>query len=282
MIGSNVPTRGGLAKGFEYADKWGCRCIQIYITQSRRWKVTPLSQNEIIAFKSAWEKGQVKIVIGHIPFLVNLASPDTDLRKKSVLRLVTEIDRAKQLGVPFLILHPGSNENREKGLKNIINSLDSVLDMVDMKNVKILLENMAGQGNTIGSSFDQLAFIMENIQKRNCFGICLDTCHAFAAGYDISEYDLYELFIETIEEKIGVKTINAIHISNSKTLLGSHIDRHAALNEGVLGLQVFHAIVRDKNFENIPKVLEIPERDVKSKSNLDLLRKLKEAEKAIV
>jgi len=275
MLGSNVPTIGGFHAGFKWGDEWRCECIQIYVTLSRRWNVPNLSQNEIAKFKTAWQKSSVKQVIAHVPYLVNLASPIQDLWAKSVNRLLIELSRAAKFGVSLLVLHPGSHgaSSRQEGIKKIIEALDNIFEEVDVP-VKILLETMAGQGTMIGSRFEEIAFILEKVQKPELLGVCLDTGHLFMAGYDIRGYKGWESVLNEFNKIIGVGKTGTIHLNDSKTSLGSKSDRHACIGEGKLGLQVFHAILRDQRFKDVPKVLEIPERDTRSKDNLELLRNL--------
>jgi len=275
MLGSNVPTIGGFHTGFKWGDKWGCEVIQIYITLSRRWNVSALTKEEISKFKMAWQESSVKEVVAHVPYLVNLASPDKKLYQKSIERLLTEISRAIKFGVSLLVLHPGSygNSKKEEGIKRVIEALNSVLQEIDFPG-KILLETMAGQGTTVGSRFEELALILEKVKRPESLGICLDTGHLFMAGYDIRGYEGYQKILNEFDRIIGIEKIKAIHLNDSKTGLGSRSDRHACIGEGKLGLQVFHAILRDERFKGIPKILEIPERDTKSKDNLELLRNL--------
>ncbi|MBT9169438.1 MAG: putative endonuclease 4 [Syntrophomonadaceae bacterium] len=275
MLGSNVPTIGGFHAGFKWGDEWRCECIQIYITLSRRWNVPILSQDEIAKFKTAWQESSVKEVVAHVPYLVNLASPIQDLWNKSVSRLLTELSRAVKFGVPLLVLHPGSHgtSSRQEGIKKIIEALNKIFEEIDVP-VKILLETMAGQGTMIGSCFEEIAYILEKVQKPELLGVCLDTGHLFMAGYDIKGYKGWESVLNEFSRIIGVEKIGAIHLNDSKTSLGSKSDRHACIGEGKLGLQVFHAILKDQRFSNTPKILEIPERDTRSKDNLETLRNL--------
>lgn len=282
LLGSNVPTVGGLPTGFKYADEWGCECVQIYVTLSRRWAVPELTEKEVQSFKSSWEASQVKRIVAHVPFLVNIASPNGDLRRQSIARLITESDRANKLGVSYLVLHPGSNPDREKGLALIVDGLDAVLNSIDRPGVKILLENAAGQGNSICSRFEEIALILERAQKPNLLGVCIDTCHLFAAGYDIRGYGGYEKVLKEFDALVGLHRIKAIHVNDSKTGLGSRVDRHASIGDGFLGLQVFHAVVRDDRFDRTPKILEIPERDTRSKANMEMLRRLRDRNKPLV
>lgn len=282
MLGSNVPTIGGLPNGFKYANEWGCDSIQIYVSPSRTWNIPDLTDKEIKDFKSAWNNSRVKIVVGHIPYLVNLASPNNELRKKSVHRLITEIERAEKFGVSYLVLHPGTNPNKREGIKLIAAGLNEVLYYFNTLKTKILLETVAGEGNKIGSRFEELANILEMVDKTKYCGVCFDTCHVFAAGYDIRGYEGYDKILQKFDEIIGLSWIKVIHINDSRTELGSRVDRHASIGGGLLGLQVFHAVVRDKRFHDISKILEIPERDTKSKANLELLRELKERTEHII
>lgn len=282
MLGSNVPTVGGFHNCFKWGDEWQCECVQIYITLSRKWDVPDLSQDEILKFKTAWGNSSVREVVAHVPYLVNIASPNKELWRKSVNRLLIEISRAIKFGVSLLILHPGSHGSlhRQEAIKKVIKALDRVTEEVD-GSIKILLETMAGQGTMIGSQFEELAAILENVKKPDMLGVCLDTGHLFMAGYDIRGYKGWESELNKFDKIIGIGRIGAIHLNDSKTDLGSRNDRHACIGEGKLGLQVFHAILRDRKFNNIPKIIEIPERDTRSKDNLEFLRKLQSIPKPV-
>ena len=280
MLGSNVPARpvrGGLATLFRYAEEWRCECAQTYITLSRRWNVPDLLHEEILDFKSAWRESQVKQVIAHVPLLVNLASPVDDIWQKSKDRLSAELSRANRLGIQFLVLHPGYYRNLDKktGIKRIIEALNNVLDNVNDSTAMILLETTAGQGTAVGSRFEEIAYILEKARKRHFLGVCFDTCHVFAAGHDIRGYRGYEKVLKIFDIIVGLDKLKVIHLNDSKTGLGSKVDRHASIGEGRLGLQIFHAFVRDPRFRDTPKILEIPERDGKKvQQQLELLRKL--------
>ena len=163
MLGSNVPTIGGLPKGFQVGDDWNCECIQIYLTLSRRWSIPSLTYDKINDFKKAWSKSSIKYVIAHIPFLVNLASPDKEIWKKSVDRLITEVKIANQLDVPYLVLHPGSycNSKKNNGFNRLIKGLNQVTERIQESSAMILLETMSGQGSMIGSSFKEINYIVK-------------------------------------------------------------------------------------------------------------------------
>ena len=282
MLGSVVPTIGGIDKAFYWADLWDCEAVQIYLTLSRTWKVNELTDKQIQNFKYAWKKSNIKEVVSHIPYLINLASSNQETREKSIERLVIEIERAELLGVKYLILHPGSygEASKEKGMQKIIDGLNFVLAKTGETKAKILLETMAGQGRSIGSSFNDLKQIIDNVKSTSPNGIfvCLDTCHIFAAGYDIRTEKEYQKTLAEFDAIIGIDKIKTIHFNDSKTELGSRIDRHANIGEGKIGLSAFNFFMNDKRFKKIPKILETPdikaEPEVKIKKTIKLLRAL--------
>lgn len=276
MLGSNVPTVGGLSKAFEHAEQWRCECIQVYTTRSRQWAVPEMSESELAAFREARARSSVREIVAHVPFLVNLASPDSSCRAKSVDRLAIELTRAQDLGIRHIVLHPGSSGSipRAQGIRWVTAGLNEVLERVEPRGSVILLENMAGQGTAIGSFFEDLAEILSGVTFRERVGVCFDTAHAFIAGYALSNYDGYSAILKQFDDIIGLHEIKAIHMNDAKTRLGSRHDRHAAIGEGRMGLRVFHAMLRDRRFAEVPKILEIPERDEKSAFTLQRLRDL--------
>jgi deoxyribonuclease-4 len=277
VIGSNVPTIGGLLTAFTYAKDWGCECFQTYLTASRRWNVSALSEKQIHEFRLASRQSSVQGILAHVPFLVNLASPDRELWRKSVNRLTAELSRANQLGVSLLVLHPGSHvySDRKAGLVSLIDGLNTALQEVAHSSCTVLLETMAGQGTTIGSSFEEIAYVLQETSYPQLLGVCFDTCHVYAAGYDLRGYRAYERIMGQFDRIIGLDKLGAFHLNDSRGELGSRVDRHASIGSGHLGLQVFHAILRDARFSHLPMVLEIPQLVAKSRTNLELLRRLR-------
>jgi len=271
MLGANVPTVGGLHTGFSWGDEWDCEAIQIYLTGSRMWYVPHLKEGEEEQFRADWKTSSVKEVVSHIPFLVNLASPDSSLFDKSVKRLEKEILRAQELSVNYVVLHPGSftTSTRDEGIENTIEGIKRVVHAVD--SVNICIETMAGQGTQLGVDFWELEKIINAVDHEN-IGVCFDTGHVFMAGHDITKD--YAGVMEEFNERIGIEKIKAIHINDSKKELGSHVDRHANIGEGKIGIEVFRKIMNDKNFKDTPKVLEIPDTNEKTKENIGLLRGL--------
>jgi len=280
MLGSNVPThpaRGDLAILFEFSDEWHCECAQTYITLSRRWDLPDLRPGDISNFRSAWSKSQVKQVIAHVPLLVNLASSNNVIWQRSKDRLLSELLRAGKLGIQFLVLHPGyyCSSDKMTGMERIIVALDDVLENVNNSNIEVLLETTAGQGTSLGSRFEEIAYVWEKVRMNHLIGVCFDTCHVFASGYDIRGYSGYEKVLEKFDLIIGLDKLKVIHLNDSRTGLGSKVDRHASIGEGKLGLQAIHALLRDSRFQNVPKVLETTEIDGrKIPEQLEFLRKL--------
>lgn len=277
LLGSNVPTIGGYHKGFGWGDKWKCECIQIYTTLSRTWNVKTLTPEEINRFIKTWRDSSVKQVVAHIPFLVNLASSNKEIREKSIKRLIIEVTRANKLKIPYLVLHPGSYgySSRQEGINRLIDSINIVFTEINESTSKLLLETMAGQGKMLGSSFNEMSYILEKIKKTSMFGVCFDTAHVFIAGYDLRGYEGFDKVMDEFNHIIGLNNIGVIHLNDSKTEFGSRNDRHECIGRGKMGLQVFHAILRSHRFMNIPKILEIPDRDNSSENSLALLRELK-------
>jgi deoxyribonuclease IV len=272
-----VPTIGGMPAGFRYARDWNCECIQIYLTLSRQWKVAELSDSDVSNFKIAWKESPVGSVVAHVPFLVNLGSNENRLWEKSIERLIAEINRCKILSVPYLVLHPGSygSSTKENGLKRVIRALNIVFEKENNCSTRLLLETSAGQGTALCSKFEDIALLLASINRPELVGVCFDTAHIFASGYDVREQQGYVSVMEKFDKTIGLRKIGVIHLNDSKSRLGSRIDRHACIGEGEIGLRFFRCLMRDPAFETVPKILEIPQRDVRSKDNLELLRRLR-------
>ena len=276
MIGSNVSTVGGIIESFKQADEWGCECIQIYTTPSRTWKVNTRSEDEIKAFKDAWRESKVKCIVGHVPFLVNLASNDNELYRRSVNRLKTELKSAEQLGIDRIVMHPGSHSNNlNVGIDKVAIGINNAFKEMPKCRTKLLLETMPGQGNQIGRSFDELQSIIEKICFTDNIGICLDTCHLYSAGYNIRGYDGYKILLKEIHKTVGVDRVGAIHLNDSKHQFKSRRDRHVTIGNGFLGIEIFHAIVNEPLFAKIPKIVENPERDKESVKDIKLLISMK-------
>ena len=283
MLGSNVSTVGGLLRGLQNGQEWECACIQIYLTLSRRWTVAPLQPEFCTEFQKAWSATDIRAVVAHVPFLVNLASPDATVHERSIERLATEVHHASTLGVQYVVLHPGSarGSDRAAAVKRVSDALNAVRERNSTTTTMVLIETMARQGDTLAGTFDELAVILNGVMDHRFVGVCFDTAHVFAAGYDLRGYDGYETVMAQFDATIGTHRIRAFHVNDSRIPLGGRADRHAAIGEGELGLQAFHALMRDARFTDVPKILEIPERDTKSLPGLQLLRRLQNTEQPV-
>lgn len=267
-------TRGGLPEGFVFARACGCTAAQLYVAPSRSWAVPSISEFSRELFKRRWADGSVREIIAHASLLLNLASPDRELWRRSTDRLVSEINRCKELGISKIVFHPGSNANKEEAFRLISEALNEVAERTS--DVTVVIENMAGQGNTLGRRFEEIAEIFCRLKHQSRFGMCLDTCHAFAAGYDIRGHDGYYSVMEAISQIIPLKRILAFHVNDSKVELGRRVDRHAeVIGEGHIGIETFAALLTDARFFNIPMIAEVPNGDIRGEPAVALLQELR-------
>ncbi len=276
LIGAHISIAGGLDQAPLRGKEIGCTAIQIFTKNQMQWKARPLSNQEIEQFQDALLNSAIKSVVAHDSYLINLGSPQKDSLEKSRQAFLDEIDRAESLGIPFLIFHPGSHLNVGEaiGLQLIAKSVDQVFRLRPDGKIKLLLETTAGQGTNLGYSFEQLRGIIDSVEQPDRIGICLDTCHVFAAGYDIRNQFGYQKTMEKFDKIIGLAKLQAIHLNDSKKALGSRIDRHECIGQGQIGLEGFRLIMNDPRLIDVPKILEIPGDMRKFKENLDLLKNL--------
>jgi len=256
----------------------GCDVVQIFVKNNMQWFGKPHPQEDLRLYANELASGKLKAVFGHTGYLINLGAPASDNREKSLKSLIQEIDFATTLGLPFLVLHPGAHlgAGEEAGLKNIVAGLDEALQATKSSPVRIALENTAGQGSCLGSDLRHLARIFEAVKKPERLAVCLDTCHFFAAGYDIRAAKGWHSAIGEVETLIGLKQIVAFHLNDSKTDLGSRVDRHAGIGQGKIGKAAFRHIVNDERFDKHPGCLETPKSDDlhEDVENLAILRAL--------
>jgi deoxyribonuclease-4 len=278
LLGSHMSTAGGMAKAIERGESIGCTAIQVFVKGNTRWQFPPLKDDDIAAFRAGLERGNIKSVIAHAIYLVNLASDKQEFVRKSVDDLVDELTRCETLGIPGLVLLPVAHcgAGDDCGLAAIVAGLDEVFQATADFKVQILLETTAGQGSCLGWQFSELAHIINNVRKPERLGICLDTCHVFAAGYDIRTEAGYKQLWADFDSVIGRDNLKAIHLNDSKQPCGSRKDRHHHIGQGEIGLEAFKFIMNDKSLRGIPMVLETEKdkemtEDVK---NMKLLRSL--------
>ena len=258
LLGAHESISGGSYKALYRAKEKGFDVIQIFTRFRTRWSAKELSEKEITSFQKAREETGILPVSIHGSYLLNLASPHIEDREKAIDLCATEILWAWQLGIPYLVVHPGyhKGEGEEKGIELIADSLKKVFSKTSETNISILLETTSGQGTSLGNSFDQLKAIMDLSQKSDRLGVCLDTCHIFSAGYNISSKEAYGQTINEFDSVVGIDKLKVFHINDSKTERGSSIDRHAHLGVGKIGLEGLSFFLNDKRFVNHPFLLE--------------------------
>ncbi len=271
-----MPTTGGIHNAFKWGDEWNIQAVQFYLTLSRQWRVNHITEQEKEKFRKAWKNSNVKEVVAHIPYLVNLTSATKSTREKSIERMIAEIERAKELGVRYLVLHPGSpgKNGKEKGLEFLEEGFEEVFSEVNPDGVEILIETMAGQGTTLGSSFEEVREILDLLNNEEVFSVCFDSAHVLEAGYDIRKESNYEKVFREFEKHVPLKKIKVFHLNDSKTKINSQSDRHEHIGEGEIGLKFFKKLLNDKKFKEVPKIIETPEMGDKSEKNIKVLRSL--------
>lgn len=267
---------GGLWTAFDRAEEAGCDVIQIFTKNKGAWKAAALGAEEIRAFRDRARKAGGMPVVAHAAYLLNLASPAPPLRKRSVEALRVEMERCEALGIPHLVLHPGSHmgAGEEAGLKLVVKSLDSVHRSTRGFKTKVLLETSPGQGSSVCHRFESLGKVLGEVKEPERLGICVDTCHIFVAGYELRTDDGYEATLEELEREVGLEEVLCVHTNDSKKELGSRVDRHEHIGRGCLGLDGFRRLVNDRRFEKSPMILELPPENNMNRVNLSVLRKL--------
>ena len=258
-IGAHVSANGGVSNAPLNAAKIGADAFAMFVKNQRRWDVSPLSAEEIVAFKDALKQSGISAehVLVHDSYLINLGHPREAEREKSLNAFVDEIRRCEALGLRLLNFHPGSHLNEISAqvcLDNIAESLNFAI--ANTAGVKLVLENTAGQGSNLGYDFAQLAYVIGKISNKDRIGVCIDTCHAFAAGYDLRSRQAYERTMSEFDRAIGYKFLSGMHLNDTKNELSMRKDRHESLGRGFLGLAAFENIMNDPNIDEIPLILE--------------------------
>ncbi len=281
LLGAHESVAGGYHKAFERGEKDGCETIQIFTKNANRWKGREMTDADVEKFKNAWEESSIGPVISHDSYLINLASPKDELWEKSKKAFLVEMERAERLGLDYLNFHPGSHtgSGKEKGVERVIAALGDILDKTASFKIVILIENTAGHGTSMGSSFEEIAEMLEGVDSPERIGACYDTCHGFAAGYDIRDAEAYEKTFQEWGGTIGISNLKAFHLNDSKKELGKNVDRHEQIGEGKIGKEGFKLLVNDERFEKLPGVLEtppLPSGDDSYKKNLKLLKGMRE------
>ena len=278
QFGAHQSISGGVFNAVLLGQRAGCDTIQMFNKSSNQWRAKKLGGDEIDKYFKAIEETGVTVATSHTSYLINIASPDKDLNAKSYSALKEEMERCNELKIPNLVLHPGSHvgTGEEAGLGRIADNINKMFAELSGNTCCLLLETTAGQGSNLGSKFEQLAWIISKIEKTEQIGVCLDTCHIFAAGYPISELADYKKTMKQFDETIGVKRLRIIHMNDSQKPFASQRDRHEHIGKGCIGLEAFRNIVNDPKLKNVPKILETPKGDdvAEDVENLRVLRSL--------
>lgn len=271
ILGAHEGIAGGVSRAFERAEADTAQAIQIFVRNPRGWAVSPLDEEEVLRFRSEARRTGMPSA-AHSIYLANHAAADPDLRRKSWAALGDELGRCEQLGISFLVFHPGSNADEAEGLKLVAEGMERALDASRGK-AMLLVEITAGQGKSLGWRFEQVAAIREAIPRgaRRRTGVCFDTCHAFAAGYDLSTAEGYETTFRDFDRVVGLENLRAFHLNDCKKPLGCRVDRHEHIGEGTLGRAPFRRLVNDRRFADLPAFLET---EMRFKENLAVLRSL--------
>jgi deoxyribonuclease-4 len=278
LLGAHQSIAGGVAKALERGQEAGCDVVQIFVKNPSRWAAKPLPEQDIVAFNEAVSDTGIWPVFAHSIYLVNVATPDDALWNKSVGALTDDLERCEQLGLSGLVMHPGSHRGAGEGagIARIVAALDEVHARLSGYRAQVWLEVTAGQGDHLGYTLSQLAAMIDGVRQPERLGICFDTAHAFAAGYELRTREGYEATWTEFAEDLGLDRLKAIHLNDSKRELGSRVDRHEQIGQGQLGIEPFRFLLNDDRFRGIPMTLETDKGPdlAEDKENLALLRSL--------
>jgi len=274
LIGAHASTAGGLHNALLEGESIGATTIQMFTRNQRRWSNKPLDDAEVATWKNTLESTGLSTIMSHGSYLVNLGAPDVLILEKSRKAFVEEVDRCVALGLSFLTFHPGSSVGGDttKCLDTIVESLERIADIIDVGSTRLLLETTAGQGSVIGWRFEELAYIIERVDNILPIGVCVDTCHIFAAGYDIRTLDMWEATLDEFDDVVGIENLYAFHLNDSMKGIGTRRDRHAPLGEGEIGIDCFKAVMNESRTRLLPKYLETPGGPGLWKKEINMLR----------
>ncbi len=278
LLGAHMSVSGGLHLAFDRLGQISGSALQIFTTNHRQWRSRVLTPQAIDLYRSKWEETGRVPVAAHAIYLINLAAGDEEILARSVLAFAEEMQRCSRLGIPYLIIHPGAHlgEGLEAGLDRFILNLDHAIEASGVEAVSVLIENTAGQGSSLGSSFEEINYIISSSRYGGAMGVCYDTCHGFAAGFDIRDAEAFTHTFSLFDRHIGLDRLKFFHLNDSKRELGSRVDRHEHIGQGKIGLEGFRLLLNTPLFRNHPMVLETPKgKDLKEdKENMKVLRSL--------
>jgi deoxyribonuclease-4 len=275
LLGAHISTKGGLHTVFERAAEISASAIALFAKNSNQWKGKTMSDDDVALFA---DKRNLRPILTHASYLINLATTSAEFHRKSIEAMIDELDRAERLGIHAVVLHPGAHlgAGADAGVEQIARSLDQIHAAIPNHKVVTLLETAAGQGSCIGCTFEELGQIRALVDDKSRVGICFDTCHVFASGYELRNHDDYERTIDALDAHVGIDNVGAFHLNDSKKPLGSRVDRHEHIGDGEIGVDAFAFLLNDPRFRGIPKVIETPKtvEHESDRRNLTLLRSL--------
>jgi len=259
-LGAHMSIAGGYYKAVRAAAALDMECVQIFTKNNNQWRAKPLLEEDVRLFREAVEETGIVMPCAHDSYLINMASPKDDLWQKSLDAFVIELERAERLGLAGVVAHPGSfvESSEAEGLDRIVTALDEAIRRTDGFAVQIWLETTAGQGTNLGWRFEHLQLLLEQVADADRIGVCVDTCHIFAAGYPLIDPDDYRSTMDELDRTIGIGKIRSFHLNDSKREFASRVDRHEQIGEGHLGLEPFRHILNDPRFADLPMYMETP------------------------
>ncbi|MDE2179397.1 MAG: deoxyribonuclease IV [candidate division NC10 bacterium] len=260
VLGAHMSIAGGVDLAPLRGRQVGCRTIQLFTKSSNQWRARSLPSDEIHRFHANLQAAAIAPAVAHGAYLINLASTDPALHQKSMAACLEELERAETLSIPYLVIHPGAHmgAGEEAGLRQVANSFRKLLKRTKGYRVRVVLETTAGQGTALGHRFEQIAQLLDQIGLPERTGVCLDTCHLFAAGYDIRTPNGYSAVLRLFDQVVGLPSLKVIHLNDSKKELGCRVDRHEHIGKGAIGLEAFRCLVTDPRLRGIPMIIETP------------------------
>ena len=278
-LGAHMSIAGGVDKAPLRGREVGCETIQVFTKSNRQWRAKPLTDQEMDAYRANLAATGIGPVVAHDCYLINLAAPSASVYGQSVAAFRDEMERAERLGIPYLVTHPGAHlgAGEADGIARVAEALNTLHAALPDLALQVLLETTAGQGTSLGRRFEEIAAILERVEARARLGVCLDTCHLFAAGYELRTPAGYARTMQELHACVGIDRVKAIHVNDSKTGLGSRVDRHAHIGDGALGTAAFRLLLNDRRFRRVPMILETPkdgDDGVADRRNLARLRRL--------
>lgn len=280
-FGAHMSIAGGMHNAFDIAVAAGCDCLQVFVKNQRQWNARPLNDDEIATWHATASRTKITPVVAHATYLINLASPDNAIRRKSIDAYLVELQRCEQLGIESLVVHPGAHmgAGEASACRRVADAIDEILDRLGPARVRPTLEITAGQGSCIGHRFEHLADIIGATKSPDRVAVCFDTCHALAAGYQFDTDETYPETFSAFDRTIGLKKLVCFHLNDSQKPLGSRVDRHTHIGEGHVGCDAFRRIVTDPRLAGVPMILETPKgEDTRGRDfdrlNLERLRRM--------